>query len=75
MNKPFDFKILKRDTTMKYLHDRMREIGHITSGERFYVTCEVNPNQSVLFRSRSNKQIQSARNYLSSVWGEVVTHA
>ena len=75
MTKRFDFKTLKKvKRSMNYLHDRMREVDRIGSGERFYVSGEVNPSASVLFRSKSIRQLQASRNYLQRVWGGVATH-
>jgi hypothetical protein len=65
--KQFDFSTLKTDRSMKYLHDRYRQGAR--SGERFVILSEPIPRHGVLFRSRSIKEIRTAKNYLSEVWG------
>lgn len=66
--KQFDFSKLKRDNTMKYLHDLYREGSR--SGERFAITSTSNPRKGMLLRSRSVREIRNAKAYLEQVWGK-----
>lgn len=63
-----DWKSFKSDRSMKYLHDRCRMDSTITHSERFAITSSPNPKQTMIYRSRANRDVQAAKNYLRTVW-------
>lgn len=63
-----DWKSFNSDRLVKYLHDGCRIDPTIKHSERFTITYNPNPKESVIFRSRSNCALRTTKNYLSKVW-------